>query len=1034
MSRFTLQLLGTVRVVSDNGNIPRFRSQRTMALLGFLVTEQRAISRDYLATLFWPDEEPGKAKANLRRELHNLAQILPSCWQTSRLEVGFVPQVDTTVDIYQFQQFVAAQQWQEAAHLVGGTFLEGITLADNLQLETWLLGEQERWRLNCNVVLNRLQTQNIVRGHYDAAIENGRRLLQLTPWDEVTHRRLILMLAWTGQRSEALQQYATCCQQLAEHLAVEPESATQALYQTILETEEATDSNKHLSAKIVRLQPPHNLPQSLTSLIGRSDALATLHMQLAQPACRLLTFIGPGGIGKTRLAIETAYLALANYRHGAFFVDLASLADPALVAHKIAEDLQLSLRSNESVPNQLKAFLQDKQLLLILDNFEHLLAAAPLVSTLLQSAPELTIIVTSRVLLHLSGERVFPVEPLIEPVAGRQSSLPQLMTNDAMRLFSERARAVKPDFEVTAENVMAVAEICLRLDGLPLAIELVATRARLLSPRQILKQWDRGIQLHSRGARDLPDRQQTLQATLDWSYSLLNSEEQHLWQQLTVFAGEFTLAAAETVCTLPKESTVLAGLESLLNNSLLRGVRPGREPRFRMLVTIREYGLNLLKQRDVHEAIYRRHAYYFMNLVERARSFYNSTQQVFWLRKIEGAQDDVRAALAWSYANELEIHLRMITALGKFWHMRVQHQEGSHWLQQVLRRRDTDTYPNLKGIALYEAGRLAFFQSKQQTAVANLTQSVKLLRQLNDREALAPALRELAAAFASQDDFSQARNYIEESKALFAQLEDTQGLAQAFFWHGHITYLQKEYLTAQASAERCKQLALREEDIINVGGAISTLARIALQQERLQEAEAYLNDTMRYASQTGDRVIIGIGKGLQGELAYLQQAYAQAATYFEAALAIQRKANDKRRVAYHNYMLGMVSLQLNDLVKAKHCLAESLQQFYQLANDQGKQKVLLPLMGLTAVAQAAQQPEEAAKLIGAIEAFLETAKLALAAFFAAEHEFEPIGAAMQAAYEQTVAATKSSLTSERFTALQILGRQHSIAQISLQYR
>ena len=1029
MSRFKLQLLGTVHVESDEGDSPRFRSQRTVALLGYLVAEQRAISRDYLATLFWPDKSLTTGKANLRRELHNLAQILPNCWQTSRVEVEFVPSPNTTVDIYQLQKYETSQQWTEAKTLIGGNFLEGVTLADNLEFETWLLGEQERWRQGSNSVLSRMRAQNIARGHYDTAIENGRYLLQLTPWDEEAHQQLILLLAWTGKRTEALQQFAICCQQLTEHLAIEPDAATQTLYQTILETKEAADLKALLAAKLARLQPPHNLPQSVTRLIGRSDALAALQVRLAQPDSRLLTLIGPGGIGKTRLAIETAYLTLANYQHGAFFVDLAPLEDPTLVANKISEALQLKLRSNESVLKQLQAFLQDKQLLLILDNFEHLLTASPVVSMLLQSAPKLTVLATSRVLLRLSGERAFQVDPLIELVAGKRPLPPQLMTNEAVCLFTERAQAVKPDFELTVENVTAVADICLRLDGLPLAIELVAARSRLLSPAQILAHWSQGVHLYSQGARDLPERQQTLQATLAWSCALLTAEEQTLLEQLAVFVGSFTLDAAEAACSLSSNSSILVGLESLLNNSLLRDVRQRDEPRFRMLVTIREYGLNLLKQRGAEQKIRQRHAHYFMGLAERARSFYNSKQQVLWLSKIESVQDDVRAALAWSYENELEIHLRLVSALGKFWHMRVHHQEGSYWLQQVLKRDDTNNYPNLRGKALYESGRVAFFQSESQAAVANLAQSVNLLRQLNDKEALAPALRELAAAFALQDNLPQARTYVEESMDLFAQLEDTQGLAQAFFWHGHITYMQKDYVTAQTSAKRCIQLALRVEDIINVSAATSTLGRIALQQTRLKDAEAYFEGAIRFGYQTGDRVIIGIGRGLQGELAYLQKTYEQAIDYYEEALEISQKANDKLRFAYQNYMLGMAYLQQSDLVTAKQYLAESLRQFYQLDKDQGEQKVICSLMGLTAVAQAAHQPEKAAKLIGTIEALLETANLTLAAFFATEYEFEPMGAAMHAEYKQAVATTQASLTAERFSALRTLGRHHSFAHI-----
>ena len=606
------------------------------------------------------------------------------------------------------------------------------------------------------------------------------------------------------------------------------------------------------------------------------------------------------------------------------------------------------------------------------------------------------------------------------------------MTNDAIRLFTERAQAVKPDFELTAANVTAVADICLRLDGLPLAIELVAARSRLLSPAQILAHWSQEVHLHSQGARDLPERQQTLQATLAWSYALLTTEEQILLEQLAVFVGTFTLEAAKFVCSLADNSFILGGLESLLNNSLLRETRQGNEPHFRMLVTIREYSLNLLKQRGAEQEIRQRHARYFMNLAEHARSFYNNKQQVFWLRQIERVQDDVRAALAWSYENELEIHLRLVTALGKFWHMRVYHQEGDYWLQQVLRRGDIDNYPNLKGKALYESGRVAFFQSKDKAATTNLSQSMNLLRQLDDTEALAPALRELAAALALQDDLPQARNYVEESMDLFAQLEDRQGLAQAFFWHGHITYMQKDYVTAQASAKRCIQLALRVEDIINVSAATSTLGRIALQQARLQDAEAYFEDAIRFGYQTGDRVIIGIGRGLQGELAYLQKAYEQAIIYSEEALEIYRKANDKLKFAYQNYMLGMVYFQQNELATAERYLAESLRQFYRPENESREQKAVCSLLGLTAVAQATQQPEKAAKLIGTIEALLETTNLTLATFFATEYEFEPVGAAMQAEYARTVAATEASLVAERFAELLAQGRQQSVTQILLQ--
>ena len=1020
-----LTLLGLVQVHWQEGSPPRFRSQRTMALLGYLVAEARPFSRDYLAALFWPDEEPAKGKANLRRELHNLAQILPGCWQTSRVEVAFVPSAGTDVDVIQFQQYEATGQWQAAADLIGGDFLEGISLAENLEFETWLLGEQERWRQRCTAVLHRLLTRKTERGQYRRAIKDGRHLLQLAPWHEETHRQVMLLLAWTGERAEAIKQFESCRQLLADHLEVGPEEATQTLYQHILEAGDEAELKQYLAATYPQFKPPHNLPQPVTSFIGRSEALQTVQALLSRPEVRLLTLTGPGGTGKTRLALEVAHLVLDNFQHGAFFIDLAPLTDPDQIAAKIAGELQIVLNTESPILDQLKSYLRDKQLLLLLDNIEHLLPATPQVGSLLAAAPDLMVFVTSRVLLRLSGEWDFPVQPLALPDLAERP-LPQAINRyDAVRLFEERAKAVKPDFALAPENGTAVAEICIRLDGLPLAIELVAARSRLLSPTQILTQWNQGIHLHSRGARDLPDRQQTLQATLDWSYSLLKAEEQSLLGQLAVFVGGFTLDAAEIVCSLPDNASILTRVESLLDNSLLRESRQRDEQRFLMLVTIREYGINLLRNSGAEQEIRQRHAQYSMALAETARSFYNSNQQVYWLNKVESEQDNVRAALAWSYENELEIYLRLATALGKFWLTRGYLQEGNDWLRQGLRHDDIINYPHLRARALYWTGRLAYFQSNYQAARADLSQSVNLWRKLDDKKGLAPALCYLGVIL--QDNLSTAHTYLEESIGLCTQIEDNRTLVDALFWYGHIAYLHKDYSTAQASAQRCMQLALKIEDMNTFSGAISILGRIAFQQRRFKEADKYFEDCKHLFSH--DVIGMVIILSIQGEVAYVQKAYERAILYYKEILEIAREVNDQISWAYYNYMLGMSLLQQNDLEMARHYFTKSLRQYHQFGSEQN---VIRSLMGLAAVTQAEHQPARAAKLIGTIEAFLENVKLTLEEFFVKEYLYEPMGAVVRTEYLHTVAATQASLTPDHFSELWAQGRNQSIEQVLLQ--
>lgn len=380
---------------------------------------------------------------------------------------------------------------------------------------------------------------------------------------------------------------------------------------------------------------------------------------------RLVTLLGPGGVGKSRLAFEVAGHVQASFRDGVYFVPLSAVSDPSLVVPAIAGTLGVREGSGLSLVESLKEHLQDKDLLLLLDNFEQVVSAAPLLSDLLAAAPALKIMVTSRSALRLSTEHVYVVPPLTLP-NGKRSPFEAIRDTEAVRLFTERAQAIKPGFSLGVDNALAVAEICYRLDGLPLAIELAAAWVQLLTPQALLKRLDKRFELLKTGARDLPARQQTLRSTIDWSYGLLGDEDKRLFDRLTVFAGGCSLEAAEAVCGEANADS-LEGLASLVEKSLLQGSEKGGEPRFMMLESIREYALERLEARgDERAAIRQRHAEFFLKLAKEASRELKGGDQALWLNRLELEHDNLRAALRWTLANHLDLALQLSSGLVRF--------------------------------------------------------------------------------------------------------------------------------------------------------------------------------------------------------------------------------------------------------------------------------------------------------------------------------------------------------------------------------
>ncbi len=598
-----LQLLGGLRIAQDEQAVTGFVSNKARALFCYLVVTRRAHLRSALAAFFWGDHAQQAANANLRVTLSNLHQLLGPYLTITRDTVAFNPNQPYWADIELFQQTLPATsgtgevtlgRLQEAVDLYTGAFLQGFYVRDAPDFNEWMLAQREEQRQLALEGLHRLVLEYSSQNKGLNAIALLRRLLDLDPWSEEAHRELMRLLARKGQRDTALIQYQTCQRILAEELGVEPTPETTELYQQI--------RGGVFNATPLRGQAAASLSRPPTPLLGRTSEVEQISAWLMQPSCRMVTLYGPGGVGKTRLALEVAAQLTGTFSDGVFCVDLAPLMSADEVGDIVAEAVAALATSTGRLRPSAEEVLRGRHVLLVLDNFEHVLPAARRLAQLLAACPKLTILVTSRVVLSLRGARNMRVQPLELPDLERLQSPETLLQNPAVALFVERARAVNPSFRLAEHTTEAVVEICRRLDGLPLAIELAATRTHVLPPAALLERSGSWMKLLTGGSWDQPSRHQTLRDAIAWSYQLLKEQEQRLFRWLCIFPAEFTLAAAETMWVAMGQPGVagLDGITVLVNNSLLMLVDDhdyvdAGEPRFAMLQTTRSYGLELIE-------------------------------------------------------------------------------------------------------------------------------------------------------------------------------------------------------------------------------------------------------------------------------------------------------------------------------------------------------------------------------------------------------------------------------------------------------
>jgi len=685
---------------------------------------------------------------------------------------------------------------------------------------------------------------------------------------------------------------------------------------------------------------PNNLPIQPTAFMGREKEVAAVQQQLLRHDVRLLTLTGPGGVGKTRLALQVAAEASERFADGTWFVSLAPVSDPELVLPTIALTLGMREEGDRSLLDQLQANLHEKQVLLLLDNFEQVASAATHVADLLAVCPRLKVLATSREALHVRAEREFPVPALALPDFKHLPDLATLSQYEAVALFIERAQAVKPDFQVTNANAPAVAEICARLDGLPLAIELAAARTRLLPPQALLSRLGQRLQLLTSSTRDAPARQQTLRKTIQWSYDLLTADEQRLFQRLSIFVNGCELSAVEAICSALGDGNagVLDEMTSLVDKNLLRQTAHEEdEPRFTMLETIREYGLERLTASREMDTTRRAHAFSYLALAEEAAPELTGPRSAVWLQRLEREHDNLRAALGWSLeptqtASSPDMALRFGEMLREFWEVRGLYSEGRAFLEQALahsegastsararalsaaaafadwlgdRHRAEELseeslglYRELgdtRGIASSLQG-LAWIASRkgdQIAALQLLEESVTLLRELGDKEALAWSLQNLADTLGSIGEYRRANALFEENLIMFRELGNKRGIAdslqQSALW---LLTARGDQATIHARLE--EMLALHTE-LGNKNGIAFYYwisGREALSRGDTATAQAQMEQSLALFQEMGDRWHSWAPIYILGRIKEYQGDFAAALAYYEQSLAVARELND----------------------------------------------------------------------------------------------------------------------------------------------
>ena len=1013
-------------VAVDEGGLGRLGR---MALAYLVAERHRPVTRAELAELLWGDELPRSWETSLRGVALRLRGVLAAaglapaealtsafgCWQL------LLPP-DTEVDL----EAAAADLAGAKAALAEGQDDDARTLAAHAAAVAgrgflpegegaWVERRQAELRELHLRALETVADAAAATTDWAGALRAAEEAVSVEPFRESAHLRLMQAHAGAGNRGEALRAYERCRRVLAEELGVSPSPPTEAAYLDLLGEEPAPTPPGAADV------PPTNLPFLLTRLVGRDDELAQVEKALAE--ARLLTLTGTGGVGKTRLALAAAAELAPRYGDGAFLVELAPLADPDLVPQQVLAAVGVREEAGQGPAATLTAHLRARHLLLVLDNCEHLVGpSAALAQALLQACPRLTVLATSREPLGVPGEATWRV--------------PSLSPAGAVALFAERARAVRPDFAVTDDVALALAQVCARLDHIPLAIELAAARTSALSVEEIASRLDDRFRLLSGGARTAVPRQQTLRAMVDWTYDALSAVERRVFDRLAVFGSTFGLEAATQVAGGDgvEPGDVVDVLTGLVDKSLVLAERPGGggPTGYRLLETMRMYARERLAESGEAAAVRSRHLARGVAVAQAAEGELEGPDQAATLDALEAEHDDLRVALAWGTSGgDAEPALRLATALGRFWEVRGHFREGRGWLEAALTAGGGGDWPGLRATALNWAAVLAQHQGDYAAAHGLYEHSLALRRRLDDRPGVAAALVGLGNLAALQGQLGQARAQFSEAASIGRDLDLPQVVAAALTNQGWVAHAGGDLDGARALYEDALAARRGVGDGHGTALVLANLGDLALQQGDLATASDLHTEGLELRRRLGDRSGVADSLAALGKVALARGERGRARALHAEGLAERRRVGDRPGMPASLSALAELSRLDGDALTAtalleealavatelddRHCATLALLHLARLARDQGEParadalyRQASPvaddghvpptahtatwLEGLAAVALADGRLDRAARLLGAADALRHATGTPLPAHEAADRNDAVAGA------------------------------------------
>jgi predicted ATPase len=794
----------------------------------------------------------------------------------------------------------------------------------------------------------------------DLAAETAvRRQLSLDNLQEAAHRQLMEILVRNGRPQEALSHYQSLRQLLQDELDITPEAETIALVEAIRAGDLAAkplNTVGHNESK----QPRRNLPHLLTSFIGREKELAEISHLIASH--RLVMLTGVGGIGKTTLSIQVGHAVLETFPDGVWLVELASVIDETVVPQTVLYALGLREASERPLLAVLLEFLREKEGLLILDNCEHLIqATAQFVQSALQACPKLKILANSREILDIPGERPYYVPPLSMPEAQQLPTLERWQQYGALRLFVARALSVHPEFQVTEDNFAFLVQICQRLDGIPLALELAAARVKMLTTEQIASRLDHRFRLLTTGNRSALPRHQTLRAMVDWSWDLLPPDEQALLRRLSVFAGGMTLTAVTAVCADDdvNELNVLDLLTQLVNKSLVIAERNQEtETRYRLLETIKQYGQERLVETDEASRFHQCHLDYFLHWGEQAEQKLCGPEQVDWLNQLELELDNLRKALSLAQKVDIEAGLRLSTALWKFWEARGYSREGEAWITQFLTQANDVNLP-IKAKALGIQSDLLRKLSNFDLATTKAEECLELYRALADQEGIAFAINRLVAVLNYKKN-ERIFELLAESLSIYRAVGNQLGVAESLsLLADYESYIRNNFAKASEHLQESLSLYQQIGHLAGIGGDYGRLGWIATAQGEYEQARIWIEKDLALKERLG----VGGGIWALSSLAGLNFRlgdYEQAQSQFEHCLVLSQQTGEKRAECWILVRLGYVFLRMGKLGRAWQTFMESQRNFGQAGEVGG---VIFALEGIASLAVNREQAERAVQLL-----------------------------------------------------------------------